>query len=134
MRADLLFADELHFVEQLAKATREVHRAGLVHCDIQPESLFVKGATLKVGNFSAARPASTSQDEASDIASMGLVCLELLCSLCGLGRKTGEVPKALEELLPGHAALLRRMLSEAPMHRPTAAEVHAELKRLRNMQ
>mmetsp|Transcript_91177 Transcript_91177/g.162352 ORF Transcript_91177/g.162352 Transcript_91177/m.162352 type:complete len:457 (+) Transcript_91177:92-1462(+) len=135
MRAELLFADELHFVEQLSKATREVHRAGLVHRDIQPESLFVvKGATLKVGNFSAARPASASQNEASDIASMGLVCLELLCSLCGLGRKAGEVPKALEELLPGHAALVSRMIAAVPTDRPTAAEVHSELKRLRNIQ
>eukprot|EP00930_Biecheleria_cincta_P009091 TRINITY_DN110739_c0_g1_i1.p1 TRINITY_DN110739_c0_g1~~TRINITY_DN110739_c0_g1_i1.p1 ORF type:complete len:520 (+),score=88.71 TRINITY_DN110739_c0_g1_i1:62-1621(+) len=138
---DLYYADELHFAEQLAKACKVIHRAGLVHGNLQMQSLFVaKGATLKVGDFSRARPV-TGNDQAcaGDVLAVGLVCLELLRSVCGLPPALGaddadcdSLLLALEEKLPEHVRLLRRMIQSSPQDRPSACDVHKELKQIRN--
>lgn len=135
---DLYYADELHFAEKLAKACKVIHRAGLVHGNLQMQSLFVaKGATLKVGDFSRARPVAGGDHEAcaGDVLSVGLVCLELLRSLCGLRMENTDSKSlllALEEKLPDHVRLLRRMIQSQPEDRPSAKEVHSELKQIRN--
>lgn len=139
---DLYYADELHFAEQLAKACKVIHRAGLVHGNLQMQSLFVaKGATLKVGDFSRARPVTGSDHLAcaGDVFAVGLVCLELLRSVCGLPPAIGaddadcdSLLLALEEKLPDHVMLLRRMIQSCPQDRPSACEVHKELKQIRN--
>eukprot|EP00933_Yihiella_yeosuensis_P010266 TRINITY_DN116627_c0_g1_i1.p1 TRINITY_DN116627_c0_g1~~TRINITY_DN116627_c0_g1_i1.p1 ORF type:complete len:541 (+),score=116.16 TRINITY_DN116627_c0_g1_i1:163-1785(+) len=147
---ELCFADELHFAEQLAKACRDIHRAGLVHGNITPKSLFVvKGATLKVGDFSQSHPAEASplgqlncplnhnqavKDQADDIQAVAKVCLQLLACLCRLetgGRSFDELIAALSERLPEHAQLLLSMMKAQPSERPTASDVYAELKRIR---
>jgi serine/threonine protein kinase len=100
---------ELQFLEHLVKACREIHRAGLVHCDLTPSSLFVmRGATLKVADFACARPAVAAEPPhpavpgaarkdqestrycapegtehatfATDIYSVAIIAMELLCS------------------------------------------------------
>lgn len=76
----------------------------------------------------------------ADIFSAGLVILELLCppfntfmeraQVLEALRERGDVPEHIRLNLPHHARLLRRMVSREPENRPTAGEVHAELKRL----
>mmetsp|Transcript_75249 Transcript_75249/g.243308 ORF Transcript_75249/g.243308 Transcript_75249/m.243308 type:complete len:572 (-) Transcript_75249:295-2010(-) len=79
---------------------------------------------------------------ASDIFSAAVIILELLCppiwgsvtsgaALAAL-RERCELPHHIEEGLPGHAELLRRMASPRPEDRPTAAEAYATLKKLRS--
>jgi len=76
----------------------------------------------------------------ADIYSAALVTLELLCppfrtsmeraqTLESL-REHGKVPAHVENHLPEHASLLKRMARACPDQRPTADEVCAVLKRL----
>jgi len=157
---------ELQFAEHLAKACREIHRAGLVHRDLKPSNIFVvRGKALKVGDFGLARPASEPQGRfeeqgvvgtpaycapeggahataASDVFSMALVILEMLCppmrtkmesaQVFEAFRERRELPRHIEENLPGHADLLRRMGSPNPEDRPSAAQAYATLKQLRS--
>jgi serine/threonine protein kinase len=77
---------------------------------------------------------------AADIFSAALVILELLCppfgtamerqQVLGAFRDHHRLPVHIDESLPEHARLLREMARHDPEKRPTASEVHAELKRL----
>lgn len=139
---------ELHLIEQLIKACREIHRSGLVHGNISADSLVVRdNSVLKVGDFSLARPqeagAAGQIAACADVRAAAAVCLELLCaygSRLGLAQSakraeqvksfllSGEVPQEVVDEFPGHAVLLRRMVNP---ERPSFVEAHAEFKRLR---
>jgi len=134
------------FAEHLAKACREIHRAGLVRCNFRPGSVSVveagKAPSLKVGSaglaFAVAGGSEEAQeaDRASDVFEAVVLIMKVLLRLSPQTsearydtvmaeqtfRKHGVVPQELEDALPAHAALLQRA---------TATELFAELKRLR---
>eukprot|EP00927_Polykrikos_kofoidii_P014024 TRINITY_DN16112_c0_g1_i1.p1 TRINITY_DN16112_c0_g1~~TRINITY_DN16112_c0_g1_i1.p1 ORF type:complete len:1073 (-),score=162.04 TRINITY_DN16112_c0_g1_i1:193-3333(-) len=151
---------ELTFAKHLMKGIREIHAAGMVHRDVKPQNLFVTtDEVLKVGDFGLACRVTDDDEKGkvgtpaycapeggaraaspADIFSASLVILELLCPTFSTGmeracvfeafRERTELPQHIETRLPNHAALLRRMAHRDPAKRPTAAEVHAELKGL----
>jgi len=115
---------------------------------------------LKIGDFGLARQGGPQETERglvgtpayaapeggasarwhADIYSAALIILELLCPPYGTVmervkvleafRERQEVPAFVDAGLPEHAALLRRMARRNPEDRPSAEEVHAELKRI----
>jgi len=76
----------------------------------------------------------------ADIFSAALIILELLCppfttsmervTVLQAFRERSALPPHVDERLPHHAGLLRKMASHNPDDRPTAEEVHQTLKRL----
>jgi len=151
---------ELVFAKHLMKGIREIHATDMVHRDVKPQNLFVThDEVLKIGDFGLSRSANDKVDglqvgtpaycapeggaragAPADVFSAALVILELLCPPFGTTmerakvlsdfRERRVVPEHVCNALPEHAELLRRMASFSPEERPTAEDVHADLKRL----
>merc|ERR1712151_665126 len=160
MRGSKGDALELVFAKHLMKGIREIHATDMVHRDVKPQNLFVThDEVLKIGDFGLSRSANAKVDglqvgtpaycapeggaragASADVFSAALVILELLCPPFGTTmerakvlsdlRERRVVPEHVRNALPEHAELVRRMASFSPEERPTAEDVHADLKRL----
>jgi len=95
----------------------------------------------EVGTAAYCAPEGGARAAASaDIFSAALIILELLCppfsttmerrAVLGAFREQHALPSHIEDKLPEHASLIRKMAHQDPGSRPTASEAHAELKRL----
>jgi len=118
----------LWWVRQAAQAAAALHRAGLIHADIRPETTWIApDGTLTLLDLSTAAPFADAADapdaspaSGDDVAALGQLLWNLLAHTCDRSTRAAR----LEPI----ADLIAETLSPDPHARPTATQLVERLE------
>ena len=137
----------LRFFLQACRGVAALHERSLVHFDIKPANIFLKGSVARVGDYGLSKLVTHSRgslsmgrgtpyymapemlqrrgDHRSDIYSLGIVLYELLCSSVPFrGDSEWEVLRKHESeapSLPGHLSAVERSVLQRCLQKDPAA-------------
>ncbi len=151
MRASVTAEERLDVVLKASKGVRDLHKAGVVHCDLKPANILIKGDEVKVGDLGLAseRPLAQGhwrgtpsylpgdfkspsfvQDQKTDIYSLG-VTLEKICF-----HNDPSAPSRHWEIKAKAAleTLVKEMKDPDPAKRPNIEQVVGRLEAILPLQ
>ncbi len=140
-RGRLPIDEAMDILSQLAAAVADLHKAGVVRCDIGPDSVMVRKSEegfevklLQVGLARLSRGSSPERNRGetvgppADIHALGLLAQHMLVGTpvdqsVVVSEARPEVPAAVDRLVDA-------MLASDPRRRPSALDVHAGARKL----